>query len=144
VPNVTTLVPRKEGGYGIKGYIRFTDPDGNRASKPPWGMLTAVDLNHGEIAWQKTLGDGNGTENFGGPIVTAGGLVFIASTKDEKFRAFDAATGEVLWEYKLPAGGYATPVTYRVKGKQYLTIAAGGGGKLGTKRGDSFVTFALP
>ena len=144
VPNLTTLVPRKEGGYGIKGYVRFTDQDGNPASKPPWGMLTAVDLNRGEIAWQKTLGDGNGSENFGGAIVTAGGLVFIASTKDEKFRAFAAATGDLLWEYQLPAGGYAAPVTYMVKGKQYVTIAAGGGGKLGTKRGDSFVTFALP
>lgn len=144
VPNLTTLVPRKDGGYGLKGYIKFTDQDGNPASKPPWGMLTAVDLNRGEIAWQKTLGDGHGSENFGGAIVTAGGLVFIASTKDEKFRAFDAATGDVLWEHKLPAGGYAAPVTYIVKGKQYVTIAAGGGGKLGTKRGDSFVTFALP
>jgi len=143
VPNLTTLVPRKEGGYGIKGYIRFLDQDGNPASKPPWGLLTAVDLNGGEIVWQKTLGDGNGSENLGGAMVTAGGLVFIASTKDEKFRAFDAATGDVLWEYKLPAGGYAAPVTYLVKGKQYVTIAAGGGGKLGTKRGDSFVTFAL-
>ena len=85
-----------------------------------------------------------GTENFGGTIVTAGGLVFIGGTKDEKFRAFDKSTGKVLWEYQLNAGGYATPSTYSVDGLQYVVIAAGGAGKLATKAGDEFVAFRLP
>jgi type 1 glutamine amidotransferase len=85
-----------------------------------------------------------GTENFGGTIVTAGGLVFIGGTQDEKFRAFDKSTGKVLWEHQLPAGGYAIPCTYAANGRQYVVIAAGGGGKLGTKSGDAFVAFALP
>jgi quinoprotein glucose dehydrogenase len=85
-----------------------------------------------------------GTENFGGTIVTAGGLVFIGGSKDEKFHAFDKGDGKLLWEYKLPAGGYATPCAYSVNGKQYVCIAAGGGGKQLTKSGDSFVAFALP
>ena len=85
-----------------------------------------------------------GTENFGGTIVTAGGLVFIGGTKDEQFHAFDKATGDLLWQTSLPAGGYATPCTYMVKDRQYVVIAAGGGGKLATKSGDSFVAFALP
>lgn len=81
---------------------------------------------------------------MGGSIVTAGGLLFIASTKDEKFRAFDKATGKILWEIKLPAGGYATPCTYMVNGKQYIVIAAGGGGKMNTKSGDYYLAFELP
>ena len=85
-----------------------------------------------------------GTENFGGTIVTAGGLVFIGATKDEKFHAFDKTTGKLLWDFKLPAGGYATPCTYRVNGRQYVVIAAGGGGKLRTKSGDATIAFALP
>jgi quinoprotein glucose dehydrogenase len=84
-----------------------------------------------------------GTENYGGPIVTAGGVLFIGATKDEIFRAFDRATGEILWETKLPAGGYATPATYLANGKQYVVIACGGG-KMGTKSGDAYVAFALP
>jgi quinoprotein glucose dehydrogenase len=84
-----------------------------------------------------------GTESLGGTIVTAGGLVFIGGSKDEKFRAFDKTNGKVLWEYKLPAGGYATPCTYAVNGRQFVVIAAGGGGKLATKSGDAFVAFAL-
>ena len=85
-----------------------------------------------------------GTRNIGGSVVTAGGLLFIGATKDEKFRAFDKATGKVLWEAQLPAGGYASPCTYEVDGKQYVVIAAGGGGKPRTKSGDAFVAFALP
>ena len=85
-----------------------------------------------------------GTQNFGGTIVTAGGLVFIGATVDEKFHAFDKASGKLLWEYQLPTGGYATPSTYMVNGRQFVVIAAGGGGKLGTKSGDSFIAFALP
>ncbi|MCH8963126.1 MAG: PQQ-binding-like beta-propeller repeat protein, partial [Bacteroidetes bacterium] len=85
-----------------------------------------------------------GTFNIGGPVVTAGGLVFIGATKDERFRAFDKETGAMLWEYPLPAGGYATPSVYRVAGRQYVVIAAGGGGKPGTTPGDSYLAFALP
>jgi quinoprotein glucose dehydrogenase len=139
--------------YTTTGYNRFFDPDGYPAVKPPWGTLNAIDLNKGEIAWKVPLGElpelvkrgrpKTGTENYGGPIVTAGGLVFIGATKDEKFRAFDKKTGQVLWETTLPAGGYATPSTYAVGGKQYVVIAAGGG-KMGTKSGDSYVAFALP
>jgi quinoprotein glucose dehydrogenase len=84
-----------------------------------------------------------GTENYGGPVVTAGGLLFIAATKDEKFRAFDKKSGKILWETKLPAGGYATPCTYMVNGKQYVVVAAGGG-KMGTPSGDAYIAFALP
>jgi quinoprotein glucose dehydrogenase len=103
--------------------------------KPPWGTLNAIDLHRGAIRWTRTLGElpeltrrgiaPTGTENYGGPVVTAGGLLFIAATLDEKFRAFDKATGELLFEAALPAGGYATPSTYSVGGKQYVVIAAG-------------------
>jgi quinoprotein glucose dehydrogenase len=135
------------------GYNRFLDPDGYPAVKPPWGTLTAINLNSGEIDWQIPLGEFaeltrrglpiTGTENYGGPIVTAGGLVFIGATRDEKFRAFDKRTGRLLWQTELPAGGYATPSTYEVNGKQYVVIAAGGG-KMGTKSGDAYIAFALP
>ena len=140
--------------YRPSGYFKFLDKKGYPAIKPPWGQLNAIDLNKGEILWQVPLGEfpeltargipQTGTENFGGTIVTAGGLVFIGGTKDEKFHAFDKSTGKLLWQYKLDAGGYATPCTYPVKGRQYVAIAAGGGGKLGTKPGDSYVAFALP
>ena len=156
VPNIVTLVEAPKGApqpYRTTGYNRFLDQDGYPAIKPPWGVLNAIDLNTGEFAWRVPLGEypeltargvpQTGTENFGGTIVTAGGLVFIAGTKDERFRAFDKATGAVLWEYQLPAGGYATPSTYAVAGRQYVAIAAGGGGKLGTKIGDAFVVFAV-
>ncbi len=139
--------------YSHMGYNRFLDPDGYPAVKPPWGTLNAIDLDAGEIRWTVPLGElpeltakgipPTGTENYGGPIVTAGGLIFIGATKDEKFRAFDKRTGKVLWETTLPAGGYATPATYEVGGKQYVVIAAGGG-KMGTKSGDTYVAFALP
>lgn len=140
--------------YRPTGYSKFLDKDGYPAIKPPWGLLNAIDLNHGGILWQVPLGEypeltargipQTGTENFGGTIVTAGGLVFIGGSKDEKFHAFDKQTGKLLWQYQLDAGGYATPCTYMVKGRQYVAIAAGGGGKLGTKSGDSYVAFAPP
>jgi quinoprotein glucose dehydrogenase len=139
--------------YATTGYKRVLDPEGYPALRPPWGTLNALDLNTGEYLWRKPLGEfpeltargvaTTGTENYGGPVVTAGGLVFIAATKDEKIRAFDAKTGEKLWEASLPAGGYATPATYAVDGRQFVVIACGGG-KMGTKSGDAYVAFALP
>jgi len=139
--------------YGYTGFNRFFDEEGYPAVKPPWGTLNAIDLNTGEYVWSTTLGEFDeltargisptGVENYGGPVVTAGGLIFIGASKDEKFRAFDKATGKVLWETKLPAGGYATPSTYQVDGKQYVVIGCGGG-KMGTNSGDAYVAFALP
>ena len=139
--------------YTHTGYNRWLDPDGYPAVKPPWGTLNAIDLNTGEYLWRVPLGElaeltaqgvpPTGTENYGGPLVTAGGLLFIGATKDEFFRAFDPKTGRELWKVKLPAGGYATPATYEVDGRQYVVIACGGG-KMGTKSGDAYVAFALP
>jgi quinoprotein glucose dehydrogenase len=159
VPNIVTLVENKPGDRGrygpfhSKGYEEFRDHEGYSAAKPPWGVLTAINLNTGEFAWQVPLGEHveltargvprTGTETFGGSIVTAGGLVFIAGTKDERIHAFDKDTGRLLWEHALPAGGYATPATYQVNGRQYVVIAAGGAGKLRTRAGDAFVAFAL-
>ena len=132
----------------------FVDPYGVPAIAPPWGTLNAIDLAKGEILWKVPLGEyphlvekgirNTGAKSFGGPVLTAGGLIFIAATPDEKIRAFDKYSGTVLWEHQLPAGGYATPSVYMIKGKQYVVIAAGGGGKLGTKHGDSVIAFALP
>jgi len=140
--------------YRNTGYGRFVDHQGYPAIKPPWGQLTAIDLSRGDFAWQSVLGEypeliakglpPTGTESLGGAIVTAGGLVFIAGTKDEKLRAFDKATGKVLWQTVLPAAGYATPCTYSVGGKQFIAIAAAGGGKLDTRAGDAYVAYALP
>jgi quinoprotein glucose dehydrogenase len=157
LPNITRLLEQESDSpeaYAPAGYVKFLDRQGYPAIKPPWGLLNAIDLNRGEIRWQVPLGEypeltarglpKTGTENFGGTIVTAGGLVFIGGSKDEKFHAFDKTTGRVLWEFKLNAGGYATPCTYMVSGRQYVAIAAGGGGKPGTKSGDEFVAFALP
>ena len=151
---IETVIERENQiPYTFTGYNRFFDPDGYPAIKPPWGTLNAIDLNTGEYVWKTTLGEfeeltergipPTGTENYGGPVVTAGNLLFIAATQDEKFRAFDKRSGEILWETDLPAGGYATPATYMVDGKQYVVIAAGGG-KMGTKSGDTYVAFALP
>lgn len=153
VPYIARVHKNRAGGYDFSGYTYFNDQKGYPAIKPPWGNLTAIDLNTGEFAWQITLGEypelkargipQTGTENFGGTIVTAGGLVFIGGTKDEKFHAFDKETGRLLWDYKLDAGGYATPCTYLVDGRQFVVIAAGGGGKCRTRSGDAFVAFTL-
>jgi quinoprotein glucose dehydrogenase len=159
VANIITLTETKtsdksrNGPYVTTGYIPFHDHEGYSAMKPPWGILNAINLNTGEFAWRVPLGEHveltargvprTGTETFGGSIVTAGGLVFIAGTKDERIHAFDKKTGELLWEHSLPAGGYATPSTYQVNGRQYIVIAAGGAGKLRTKPGDAFVAFSL-
>lgn len=139
--------------YAFGGYTRLLDKDGYPGVTPPWGTLNAIDLAKGEIVWQVPLGEfealtargipPTGTENYGGPVATAGGVVFIAASQDEKFRAFDKRTGQVLWETRLPAGGYATPAVYAINGRQFVVIAAGGG-KMGTKSGDSYVAFALP
>jgi quinoprotein glucose dehydrogenase len=142
--------------YRFTGYQKFLDPDGYPAVAPPWGTLSAIDLNTGDYAWQIPLGEypelvargmkNTGTENYGGPIVTAGGLVFIGATNfDRKFRAFDKATGALLWETTLPFSGNATPATYEVDGRQYVVIAAGGGKDNRTKAsGGTYVAFALP
>ena len=139
--------------YRFNGYERWFDPKGYPAVKPPWGTLSAIDLNTGEYVWRTTLGElpeltaqgiaPTGTENYGGPVVTAGGVIFIAASKDERLHAFDQETGKLLWQADLPAGGYATPATYEVKGRQYVVIACGGG-KMHTKSGDAYVAFALP
>ena len=139
--------------YEFVGYERWRDSSGYPAVKPPWGTLSAIDLNTGEYRWRIPLGEftelkargipPTGTELYGGPIVTAGGLVFIAASQDAKFRAFDKHNGAMLWEADLPAPGYATPSTYAVNGTQFVVIAAGGG-KLGSKSSDTYVAFALP
>ncbi|MEM8499831.1 MAG: PQQ-binding-like beta-propeller repeat protein [Pseudomonadota bacterium] len=139
------------------GYQRLLDPENLPASQPPWGSLTAIDLNNGadsaEIAWRIPFGnypqmlaqqhEGLGSENYGGPIVTAGGLLFIAATPDKLLKAYSSNTGELLWQTKLPFAGFATPSTYMLRGRQFLVIAAGGG-KLGQASGSAYVAFALP
>jgi quinoprotein glucose dehydrogenase len=141
--------------YRFTGYLRFQDRQGYPAVKPPWGTLNAIDLNTGNYVWRIPLGDypalaaqgvrNTGSENYGGPVVTAGGLLFIGATAfDRKFRAFDAATGKLLWEATLPFAGGATPATYEVNGRQYVVIAAAGGGLAGVPTGGIYVAFALP
>ena len=132
----------------------FLDPYGAPAISPPWGTLNAIDLRQGTLLWKVPLGEypalaakgirNTGAKNFGGPVATAGDVIFIAGTPDEKIRAFESHSGKTLWEYQLPAGGYATPAVYEIDGKQYVVIAAGGGGKNGTPYGDSVIAFALP
>jgi quinoprotein glucose dehydrogenase len=124
-------------------------PSGTPCNAPPWGTVAAVDLFSGKQIWDVPLGSyvpgmSTGTINFGGPIVTAGSLVFAAAAMDNYLRAFDSETGKELWKFELPASGQATPMTYSLKGKQYVVIAAGGHGKLGTKQGDYVVAFTLP
>jgi quinoprotein glucose dehydrogenase len=138
--------------YISKVWEKLEDSSGYPGIKPPWGTLNAIDLNTGEYLWKVPLGEypelakkgvpTTGTESYGGPLATAGGLIFIAGTRDEKIRAFDRRTGKVVWEYQLPAGGFATPITYAIEGKQYIVIAAGGG--RGLKTGGAYVAFALP
>ncbi len=139
--------------YKLTGYTKFLSPEGYPAISPPWGTLNAINLNTGEFVWKTTLGEyaelkakgipPTGTENYGGPVVTAGGLVFIGASRDGKLRAFNKANGKLIWEYTLPAPAFATPAVYELNGKQYLVIACGGG-KLGTKSGDAYIAFALP
>ena len=153
VTRVTSLPLSPPAPYEFVGYERWRDSSGFPAIKPPWGTLSAIDLNTGEYRWRISLGEfaalsargipTTGTEQYGGPIVTRGGLVFIAATQDAKLRALDKNTGRVIWEAILPAPGYATPSTFMVGGKQFVVVAAGGG-KLGSKSSDSYVAFSLP
>jgi len=163
VPAPTTIARAPyDTQYRFTGHHKFLDPDGYPAIAPPWGTLNAIDVNTGEYAWKIPLGEypelaarglkATGSENYGGPIVTAGGLVFIAATNyDRKFRAFDKKTGQLLWETTLPFPGNATPATYEVDGRQYIVIAASGGGVVhnerntrGTRQGATYVAYALP
>jgi len=140
--------------YRIDGETLFRDPDGYPPITPPWGTLNAIDLNAGTIRWTIPLGEypelvargmkNTGSDNYGGPLVTAGGLLFIGATNfDKKFRAYDKLTGDLLWETTLPAAGNATPSIYSVNGREYIVIACGGG-KNGAPSGSSIVAFALP
>lgn len=163
---IVRLVPRAEAKPDLPGYTAqagtpyalsreiLLSPLGLPCSPPPWGMLTAVDMTTGTIKWQVKLGTTRdvapwpwfelGMPNFGGPIATASGLVFIAATTDNYLRAFDADSGRELWKGRLPAGGQATPMTYTIGGRQYVVVAAGGHGEAGTTKGDYVVAFALP
>ena len=147
--------PLINNSYRFTGYRKFLDPDGYPATAPPWGTLSAINLNTGEYAWRIPFGEhpelvkqglkDTGSENYGGPIVTAGGLVFIGGTNhDRKFRAFDKATGALLWETTLPSSGNATPSVYEVNGRQFVVIAAGGGKSQQGGPGGVYVAFALP
>ena len=148
--------PNEGAPFGMKREVLLS-PIGLPCNPPPWGLLHAIDMHSGKILWSVPLGTtedlvpfseyflgASGTPNLGGPIATAGGLVFIGAAADDYLRAFDAKTGAELWKGRLPAGGQATPMTYVWKGRQYVVIAAGGHSKLGTRRGDSVVAFALP
>jgi quinoprotein glucose dehydrogenase len=151
-----TAVEKKEGFPYLPDYVgsvwkKLTDQDGYPGIKPPWGTLNAIDLNTGDYLWRVPLGEYpeltkkgvplTGMESYGGPLATAGGLIFIAGTRDERFRAFDKRTGKVVWEYQLPAAGFATPITYRIDGKQYIVIAAGG--SRGLRPGGWYIAFTL-
>lgn len=142
----------KKDLYRHTGYHKFLDSEGLPAISPPWGTLNAIDLNTGEYKWTVPFGETlslkeqghptTGSENYGGPVVTKNGLLFIGATKDGYFRAYNKNTGELLWETELPAPAFATPSTYQIDGKQYIVIACGGE-KLGTKKGNKIVAFAL-
>jgi quinoprotein glucose dehydrogenase len=139
--------------YKMAGYNKFLTPEGHPAISPPWGSLNAIDLKSGKLLWKTPLGEypdlkklgipPTGTENYGGPVATAGGLVFIAGTPDKMFRAFNKMNGKLLWEYELPFAAFATPAMYKLGDKQFITIACGGG-KLKTTSGDVYITFAIP
>lgn len=140
-------------GYSFTGYNKFLTKEGYPAISPPWGTLNAIDLSTGDYVWKIPLGEfeelkakgipATGRENYGGSVVTAGGLLFIAATGDSKFRAINKMNGKILFEATLPASGVATPATYEVNGRQYVVIACGGS-KWGGKQGDAYVAFALP
>ena len=137
--------------YRISGYTKFLDKKGYPAVRPPWGMLSAINLNTGEYVWKTVFGnypelntkEPTGSESYGGAVVTASGLLFIAGTKEALLRVYNKKTGDLLWQTPLPAAAFATPSTYQVNGKQYVVVACGGT-KLGAKKGESYVAFALP
>ncbi|WP_338877379.1 PQQ-binding-like beta-propeller repeat protein (plasmid) [Spirosoma sp. SC4-14] len=145
---IPTTVP-----YRVALFTKFLDSQGFPAIRPPWGTLNAIDLSTGQYRWKIPFGEypelvakgftKTGAESYGGPVVTASGLLFIAGTKDRKIRAFNSRTGKLLWQHELPAAGFATPSTYESGGKQYVVIACGGD-KLGAPKGDRFVAFSLP
>jgi quinoprotein glucose dehydrogenase len=148
-------VPDEMVRYRFTGYRKFYDPDGYPAISPPWGTLNAIDLNSGKYLWRIPFGEYpeltakgipiTGTENYGGPIVTAGGLLFIGATIfDRRFRAYDSHSGNLLWFTELPYAALATPVTYMVDGKQYVVTASSGGRDPKSPKGGAYVAFALP
>jgi quinoprotein glucose dehydrogenase len=153
---VTVHLPARANGglkYTVQGYEKFLDPDGYPATAPPWGTLSAINLDTGKYIWKVPLGEypelvakgmrDTGTENHGGGVVTAGGLFFIGATHyDNKFRAFDKETGKLLWEAVLPFAANATPAVYEIDGKEYVVVAAGGGRDRAS--GALFIAFALP
>ena len=141
--------------YRFTGYHRFFDPDGYPAVAPPWGTLNAINLNSGEYLWKIPFGEhpelkaqgieNTGSENYGGPVLTESGLLFIGATLfDRKFRAYDAATGELLWEYEMPYSGMATPAVYMVDGRQYVVIATSNSRNPRAQQGSAYIAFALP
>ena len=150
---IKTSIPQ-EITFIATGHNEFKDPEGYPVNRPPWGMLTSIDLDAGTIDWQVPLGTypelekrgipPTGTFNMGGPVLTKSGLILIGASMDERFHVYDAANGNLLWEFQLEAGGYATPATFMLDGKQYIVIAGGGGGKPGTKSGDKYYCFCLP
>ena len=136
--------------YAFAGYIRVRDHEGLPGNSPPWGTLNSIDLSTGNIDWQINFGNypshpnlNFGAESYGGPVVTASGIIFIGATPDRKFRAYDIRDGSVLWETELPAAGFATPSVYSVDGKQFVVIAAGGG-RMGPPSGSTYFAFSLP
>jgi len=148
------FAPMEGAPYGMSREL-VTSPLGLPCSPPPWGVIAGIDLAKGEIVWRRSFGTTRdlapggialklGTPSFGGPIVTAGGVIFIGAAMDNYLRAFDVETGEELWKGRLPAGGQATPMTYEIDGRQFVVIAAGGHGKSGTKIGDYVIAYALP
>jgi quinoprotein glucose dehydrogenase len=154
LPQRATAQTRGRPAYFTVPYKFIEDDEGYPGVRPPWGMLNCLDLNTGKYLWRVPLGEyaalkqqgvpQTGMENFGGPTVTAGGLVFCAGTRDELIRAFDAETGEELWSAKLPWAGTAPPAVFEVAGREFVVIAASGGGKIGGPTGDAWVAFALP
>jgi quinoprotein glucose dehydrogenase len=154
----TPQLPEEEGDpspYTFSGYRKFLDPDGYPAIAPPWGTLNAIDLKTGKYLWKIPFGEypelarqgmkNTGSENYGGPIVTAGGVLFIGATVyDRRFHAFDTRTGKLLWETELPFAGMATPSTYMIDGRQYVVTASSGGRDPKSPVGGSYIAFALP
>jgi len=154
ISDVTSSNPH-DGEYRFTGYRKFLDHEGYPAISPPWGTLSAIDLRTGKYLWRKPLGEypslaaqgikDTGSENYGGPIITANDIVFIGATVyDKKIRAFDGHSGNLLWQASLPFSGNATPVTYMIDGKQYVVIAAGGGKDITGGSGGIYVAFSLP